>query len=111
MLLLSPRGGLFAATWRRHEQSGRPLPAIEAATAATNGSGSPACGTGGRTATHRGTRRSASVECLDDVRREAQDAADAAVHRNQEAAPGGAALLPPRRLLRTLFRRCRGGGA
>ena len=31
---------LFAATWRRHEQSGRPLPAIEAATVATSGSGS-----------------------------------------------------------------------
>ena len=41
---------LTAATWRCHEQSGHPLPAIEAATAATSGSGSPACGTGGRTA-------------------------------------------------------------
>ncbi len=41
---------LFAAAWRCPEQSGHPLPAIEAATAATNGSGSPACGTGGRTA-------------------------------------------------------------
>ncbi len=40
----------IAATWRCHEQSGHPLPAIEAATAATNGSGSPACGMGGRTA-------------------------------------------------------------
>ena len=33
----------LAATWRRPEQSGRPLPAIEAATVATNGSGSK-CG-------------------------------------------------------------------
>ena len=32
--------GPFAATWRCHEQSGHPLPAIEAAPAATSGSGS-----------------------------------------------------------------------
>ncbi len=40
---LQRTGDPFAATWRRHEQSGRPLPAIEAATVATNGSGSK-CG-------------------------------------------------------------------
>ncbi len=51
-----------AATWRRPGRNGRLLPAIEAATVATSGpgspqallvgwgSGSPACGTGGRTA-------------------------------------------------------------